>query len=738
MSLVLLCVLSACSLADLNHIYIVITVRTDVSIVEQCINALERHYPNRNIFHQSVIFVDDGSPAATLSYQAKLCEDKSKYICLETQEPQRGYTFAVNKGIRYAVSQSHTKAVVILNSDTYVTETWLETLYNALYDTSDLKLMAVGPISNAATWQSVPSVSNKDTNNEINLSSGWSTNPLPLGLDIDNFASIVRRTARDLDMKPMQLDILNGFCFMLKPEVFLAVGYFDEENFPRGYGEEVDFFVRINKAGYGAKVVPTAYVYHIKTASFSENEKAKLKKGANSHLKNKYSNFLDKFQGRALTLPLGHLRRVLRDVYKSYTSQYTVPGPQASILFVMHDVVIGGGSISVLQEALGMHRLGVDVAVSLPRRAGDGDPIDMILEMFPHVTRQEVQAVTKFHRGKASYPHRISSELVGIARQYDIVVATFCMTASATTAITTMFTKIMPAYYVQDYEPWFITSPFAKPSKRINRDAYRYINSTYGDAKNHPFMFSKTQWLVDTVYEHHQAPVMKVVPSIDHLIYYPDSTELSSKWEKTFESGKFEVIAMIRPRTDRRNAEGTLDTLLRLVYTYPERVHITVFGSGVNSVKDVVGDIIRLYGAAPHRSMELLKDESRVTIAEKISGRTELADLYRRSDVFVDMSWWQAFGRSGAEAMACGCIPIMPLHGAGAELCEDGKSCLFMDGQDRDAVFNAIVSLLHDRDRRRELIRNGIDRTYRFSIIEAGASINAALQRAYREFRSHL
>ena len=126
-----------------------------------------------------------------------------------------------------------------------------------------------------------------------------------------------------------------------------------------------------------------------------------------------------------------------------------------------------------------------------------------------------------------------------------------------------MFPKIMPAYYVQDYEPWFVVSPFATPSKRINKDAYRFINSTYGTPSDHPFMFSKTSWLVDTVHNHHQVPVAKVVPSVDHLIYYPGATELAEKWEKTFDAGKFEVIAMIRPRTDRRNAEGTIDTLLR-------------------------------------------------------------------------------------------------------------------------------------------------------------------------------
>jgi glycosyltransferase involved in cell wall biosynthesis len=76
--------------------------------------------------------------------------------------------------------------------------------------------------------------------------------------------------------------------------------------------------------------------------------------------------------------------------------------------------------------------------------------------------------------------------------------------------------------------------------------------------------------------------------------------------------------------------------------------------------------------------------------------RRDLADLYRDSDVFVDMSWWQAFGRSAVEAMATGCVPIMPSLGAGSFVCEGGRVCPYHDGTDNEGYYRVIVNLVHN------------------------------------------
>ena len=47
---------------------IVITVKTDIKYVRSCVNSLIRHAPDPRMLQQRIIFVDDGSPASTITY----------------------------------------------------------------------------------------------------------------------------------------------------------------------------------------------------------------------------------------------------------------------------------------------------------------------------------------------------------------------------------------------------------------------------------------------------------------------------------------------------------------------------------------------------------------------------------------------------------------------------------------------------------------------------------------------
>ncbi len=59
-----------------------------------------------------------------------------------------------------------------------------------------------------------------------------------------------------------------------------AVGGFDVDNFPRGYGEENDFCMRAATAGFRNVLCPNAYVAHEGGVSFSEATQALMKEGA--------------------------------------------------------------------------------------------------------------------------------------------------------------------------------------------------------------------------------------------------------------------------------------------------------------------------------------------------------------------------------------------------------------------------------------------------------------------------
>src|SRR5262249_38703524 len=114
------------------------------------------------------------------------------------------------------------------------------------------------------------------------------------------------------------------------------------------------------------------------------------------------------------------------------------------------------------------------------------------------------------------------------------------------------------AYYIQDYEPLF----YAPDSERWAK-AYKSY-TLLADA----MLFAKTQWLCDIVYANHGVQVMKVKPSIDHDVYFPDLRR---------DSSTLSVVAMLRPSTPRRAPKRTLRIMNAIAARFGE-VSMQVFG----------------------------------------------------------------------------------------------------------------------------------------------------------------
>jgi hypothetical protein len=84
-----------------------------------------------------------------------------------------------------------------------------------------------------------------------------------------------------------RVPLVNGFCYMIKRKVINKVGYFDEETFPKGYGEEDDYSIRVKKAGFNLRIADHCYVYHNKTKSFTPEKRLALCKSARKLLREK-------------------------------------------------------------------------------------------------------------------------------------------------------------------------------------------------------------------------------------------------------------------------------------------------------------------------------------------------------------------------------------------------------------------------------------------------------------------
>jgi glycosyltransferase involved in cell wall biosynthesis len=99
-----------------------------------------------------------------------------------------------------------------------------------------------------------------------------------------------------------------------------------------------------------------------------------------------------------------------------------------------------------------------------------------------------------------------------------------------------------------------------------------------------------------------------------------------------------------------------------------------------------------------------------------------VANLLDRSDVFLDMSLYQAFGRTALEAMACGCTAVVPRLGGVWEFVEDGVNALAVETMRPDEAVEALSGLVTDRDRVRSLQSAGLRTAQRYTICRAALS----------------
>lgn len=197
-----------------------------------------------------LLLVNDASPDKRILPYIRSLEN-SNIIVIEN-ENNLGFSGSINHGI--CVSKD--RDVILLNSDTIVTNDWVEKIISCAYSAAEIA--TVTPLSNNATLCSVPEFLKE--------------NQLPPGFTLEHYANLIETVS--LRAYP-RIPVANGFCMYIKREVFDRIGLFDMETFGRGYGEENDFCYRAEQAGYCHVMCDDTYIYHTGTVSFISDEKKK-------------------------------------------------------------------------------------------------------------------------------------------------------------------------------------------------------------------------------------------------------------------------------------------------------------------------------------------------------------------------------------------------------------------------------------------------------------------------------
>jgi GT2 family glycosyltransferase len=694
----LLCAAGAEQLPDAPSADVVVCVHDALDDLRLCLQALlaKTERPFR------LIVVDDGSGEAASGFLRAFADRHPAVTLIRREQAPHGYTLAANRGIE----ASEGDYVVLLNSDTIVTPGWLRRLI--AHGEAHPDVGVLGPLSNAASHQSIPAVRE---------GGAWAVNPLPEWLTVEGMGAVLARAAPS---GAASLPFLNGFCYVLKRAAIERVGLFDEERFAEGYCEENDYSQRVREAGLRLAVVEDAYVHHAKSRSYGGEGRAEL---ARAH----YEGFLEKhgrerIEGLVAEMEADESLAPVRAAVAAHTAN---PRATASLLarsggepataslpdgtggegaatslpnatrgeplrvaFLLPGLAHGGsgGSHSLYQEARALRSLGVPARIMLPRwdRERAAAVYEDAEELFQTFADEQ--------------------ELAELTADADVISATHHKSVALLGAIRERRSDFLPAYYVQDYEPFF-TAPYIAQEAVASYTALPDL-----------LLFAKSHWLCNVVAERHGLFVAKVEPSIDRELFTAGARSAPAAAGKAARGdGPLRVAAMVRPRTARRQPLATIAVLERVLHEHAGQVQVSTFGCYADELREL------------HPGADLVIERHLGLL-----GRAEVAELLRETDVFLDMSVYQAFGRTALEAMACGATAVVPSIGGVWEFVEHEQNALAVDTLDPDGAARALGALVTDRELLARLQAAALATAGRYSAIRAALSEYVLFERAYR------
>ncbi len=246
------------------RINIIIPVYNGFHFLEALFNSLEQNTTSE----YRLIVVNDASPDERVKpYLLKRLEKHSDAVFIDHEE-NLGFVKSVNEAFSHA--QDH---FVILNTDTELPPFWLERLMYPIVHME--KIASTTPFTNAGQIASFPKFID---DNEIFENMDLST------LD---------KAFRNINPLPFYEEIPTGVGFCMGVNFHLAkeIGFFDEETFGKGYGEENEWCQRAISNGYKNILVPNLFVYHKHGGSFSAQQKSMLMAQNGRKLLERYPNY---------------------------------------------------------------------------------------------------------------------------------------------------------------------------------------------------------------------------------------------------------------------------------------------------------------------------------------------------------------------------------------------------------------------------------------------------------------
>lgn len=489
---------------------------------EDTVDCLKSVWEHRSFPYQ-VIIVDDASDMKTAQWLKNFAQQTGSVLL--RHEEKKGYTVSANEGIRY----QHSDFVVLLNSDTMVASNWIEIMIAGFESCPSAGIFS--PLSNAATYQSVPL---------IRENGKWAVNVIPEHLNIETMNMAVRYAGSPLYP---ELSCVNGFCFMIRREVIDQIGLLDEEHFPVGYGEEVDYCIRCLDAGFTCNVLDSLYIWHAKSRSFTSTVRDSLSDKGKRALEQKYGEKYRQIAGnQKMNVSLAEVRsRVAESVKKCQHTLEHMAGKRIACLLPAKGGA--GGANSICQEFMALKRMGLQITMLNQKKYRF-----QFMENYPEWI---------------PYTLWYDKTPVAFADEFDLVICSIFHSVEFAAQMKEKNPLLKTAYYVQDYEPMFFHH--GDPNYDKAWQSYDLIPDIQ--------MFAKTDWICETVRKEHQdVTISRVQPGLNWRIYNPYLIR------ELKDEDVIRVVGMVRPQTPRRQPGATLEVLGNIKKALGDTVEIHLFG----------------------------------------------------------------------------------------------------------------------------------------------------------------
>lgn len=247
--------------APMRTVTVVIPVHNNADLVCACIASCARHIHARH----TILVMDDGSDPQE-SDRIRDCTRALRNVRFVRNTAAVGFVQTCNKAVLELDTTDND--VLLLNSDTIVTEGFLEEMLACLYASE--RHASCSPRSNNATICNVPLYRSRDyTAHESEAC--W-------------------QRLKDLLPRYTIVPTSVGFCMLLKRELIRRFGLFDKA-YGHGYQEENDWCRRVNRMGFSAILSNRAFVFHAGAASFGRTRKQELTARNSGLLRRRYPEY---------------------------------------------------------------------------------------------------------------------------------------------------------------------------------------------------------------------------------------------------------------------------------------------------------------------------------------------------------------------------------------------------------------------------------------------------------------